>query len=138
MFRWTQAAVAGTNTLGNGVANIVYTPAFALFDADQLGIQLVIVQATTNVIVRLQWSNDNTNFIEEKIEADAAPAGGIVQKSLYIAEWGPQNLGILIPRPVACGWAKVGIYSNGAPTAGDDVNVLIARQRGGQLQTDGT
>lgn len=151
LLKWTQNGAGGTNTLGNGVANIVFTPTIGLLDIEQVGLHLVLTNAanpiTTSVVMRLRWSPDNVTFGLEVVEEAGALVGAAPTASrrfdCNIKEWGPlapstaDGRSIWIHRPPDAHFMQVGIYSTGAPTAGDTVVLNVERQRGSALQGGG-
>jgi hypothetical protein len=136
-FRWTDAGVAPNLLLGNGAGAIVYSSSISIFDAEEIGLVLDVA-VVTQVVIRLRYSADNTTFCEEQVETVGALVAGAQRYSLAIKEWGPLASGrYAVERAVTYHWVRVGIYSVGAPVAGDNVQLSVERQRGGQLQRMG-
>lgn len=142
---WTEGGAGGTNVLHSGVANISYTAAIPIDDAEQLGI-LIFPAGTSGagsdeisvpVVARLQWSVDGDLFVEEKLEQPAAVSGGVQQFSAVIKEWGPNTLAWPIWRPACACYFKLGLYATGDPAATDTVTVFVLLQQPGQLQASG-
>jgi hypothetical protein len=141
LYVWTQPGGGGNNTLGNGVANIVYAPWTPVLDAEQLGLLFMLdttaggaYPAGGGAVVRMQWAPDQglaapTVFAEEPIEQLGTPAAGVERDLINIKEWGPATASFLIWRPAAAHLFRVGVYASAAPGANARVRLFVERQR---------
>lgn len=152
-YRWigtsSSGSVPGTNIFSNGAALMVYSAPIQVGpDGSQICIFVNVVQATTAILVRLAYSLDGVRYMNKPVEEANAitgtpPANNAArQYNVNIKEWGPfstsstppaVSAGFIIEEPIDFWYCKVGIYSNGATTAGDECNVTWVVQGAGQV-----
>lgn len=140
--RWTQVGAGGTLTIGNAAlvaAN--WSPAIPTADVDQIELGLTFTStAASTFVMQLRGSHNGATWFLITARALGAVVGSAQRYTPLIYELGPvpgaaAGTPIDEARPWAWHFLSIGFYNPaGAPAANDVVDVVVERQRGGQVQ----
>jgi hypothetical protein len=132
---WKATPGANDLTLANGLGAIVWTAAIPLIDCDQVNLLLSPTWGDlVDMRLRVQWSADvavlrwcNDSF------TTSAVAAGVNTVSANVNEWkidpNVSTNALQLLFPVGAHYARLGVYSNGAPNAANVLLVDVERMR---------
>lgn len=141
--RWTPAGAGGTNVIGaGGLLEANWCPKIPTFDVEQIGLGISLVTAAASTFcMRLRGSHDGSTWYTITVRTLGAVVAGAQRYSIAAYELGPQvgaAAGTVLvdeSRPWNWHFLSIGFYNPaGAPAVGDQVDVVIERQRGAQIQ----
>lgn len=151
--QWRWATAGGAfNLLGNGRANMTFSPIADTHGADELAVGILVdnVAGGASFFLNVRWGDSNARALgsqdyEETQLGTVVLVGGIAQIPLNPIDYGPIPSGNngangqqkILYLPVGAHYVKFGVYCNGAPLANQFLNLSLFRRVPSTLQNTG-